>query len=440
MSNREIDEGEVQNNADREIQNQAGEPEVPTPVMANPTGVGVFFWMLTLIGTRIGGGIVGIPYASQQIGFITSLWIQIVYSWVAVFSSFLLLKVREITGESSLSNIGFFWYGRISIFFINALTALTQLGFPIIFFIVFGDVAGGLIEKVNSSGISFWSSRWFTHTILAAAIFYLVLKKEIHQLKYAGFGLILLIWIFIILFFIHYLTSNPHPSPQADLVETKLGIKFLSLLPTLATSYAIHPSFFTAFLSLKYKTTKNGTKTSMISIGILFTVYTISPLISYGLYGANIKSNMLKNVVEDTGVLPVILWFIYMMIAVIHIPIIFFIGKEAVLIFFDEATRRSYSKTREDDQAPVKSNIESEAPAQLSNQEHEDEKDEQNDQPEDEHSKIIGRDQNNNNERSPTDKVNEADLKSRQTFNPISAEANSLQYWRNPFVEFLNKS
>lgn len=43
MSNREIDEGEVQNNGDMEIQNQAGEPEIPTPVMANPTGVGVFF-------------------------------------------------------------------------------------------------------------------------------------------------------------------------------------------------------------------------------------------------------------------------------------------------------------------------------------------------------------------------------------------------------------
>jgi len=61
---------------------------------------------------------------------------------------------------------------------INGLIALSQLGFPIIFFIVFGDVAGTLIEKVNTSGISFWSSRWFTHSLLAIVILYLVLKKK----------------------------------------------------------------------------------------------------------------------------------------------------------------------------------------------------------------------------------------------------------------------
>ena len=82
-------------------------------------GVGVFVWMLTLIGTRMGGGIVGIPYATQQIGFLTALCFQIVYSIMAVFAIFLLLKVREITGDTSLSSIGYNCYGRISIFFIN---------------------------------------------------------------------------------------------------------------------------------------------------------------------------------------------------------------------------------------------------------------------------------------------------------------------------------
>lgn len=158
----------------------------------------------------------------------------------------------------------------MSIFIINAQIALAQLGYPIIFFIVFGDVAGGLIDKVNTSGVSFWSSRWLTHTFLAVVMLYLVLKKEIHQLKYASFTLLLLIVSFLFLYFLNYLISDPNPEPSADLGETKIGLKFFAYLPTIITSYSIHPSFFTAFLSLKDKSNKNGAIAGFSAVGTLF--------------------------------------------------------------------------------------------------------------------------------------------------------------------------
>ena len=89
---------------------------------------------------------------------------------------------------------------------------------------------------------------------------------------------------------------------------------------------------------------KNGVATSILSISTLFWVYIWSPLIAFGVYGSKIKSNMLLNIASDSGALTVVLLFIFMAIAIMHIPIIFFVGKEAVLIIFDEATRRSYSK------------------------------------------------------------------------------------------------
>lgn len=55
---------------------------------------------------------------------------------------------------------------------------------------------------------------------------------------------------------------------------------------------------------------------------------------------------MLKNIADDSGVIQTIQLFLYLIIAVVHIPIIFFIGKEAVLIVFDEITRKSYSKSK----------------------------------------------------------------------------------------------
>jgi hypothetical protein len=65
------------------------------------------------------------------------------------------------------------------------------------------------------------------------------------------------------------------------------------------------------------------------------------------LYGENVESNLLKNLTGESGALPIILELIFLVIAVVHIPIIFYVGKEAVLIMFDEATRKSYSNPPE---------------------------------------------------------------------------------------------
>eukprot|EP00345_Euplotes_harpa_P005442 CAMPEP_0168326990 /NCGR_PEP_ID=MMETSP0213-20121227/5640_1 /TAXON_ID=151035 /ORGANISM="Euplotes harpa, Strain FSP1.4" /LENGTH=164 /DNA_ID=CAMNT_0008329827 /DNA_START=888 /DNA_END=1382 /DNA_ORIENTATION=+ len=63
---------------------------------------------------------------------------------------------------------------------------------------------------------------------------------------------------------------------------------------------------------------------------------------------------MLKNVSEESGVIPIILLFLFMLIEVVHIPIIFFIGKEAVLIIFYEITKKYHKPSIEVDQELAK--------------------------------------------------------------------------------------
>mmetsp|Transcript_1232 Transcript_1232/g.1244 ORF Transcript_1232/g.1244 Transcript_1232/m.1244 type:complete len:98 (+) Transcript_1232:519-812(+) len=89
---------------------------------------------------------------------------------------------------------------------------------------------------------------------------YLVLKKEIHQLKYAGFLLKCSITTFVILLLIHYLTFDSDLTRKVDLVHSSFRLKFFANLPTIISSYGIHSSFFTAFGALKDKTSRNGMK------------------------------------------------------------------------------------------------------------------------------------------------------------------------------------
>ncbi|CAI2364867.1 unnamed protein product [Moneuplotes crassus] len=334
----------IKHDPEMQSQQKDKDKEEVTPQPQKVAGIGVFMCALTLLGTRLGGGIVGIPGANKTIGYATFQSIMSVYVFMGMFSVWMLFRVREITGKASYSDLGIYLFGPWSIYFINAVVALAQLGFPIIFFIVFGDVAKSLIHEINPEAGEFWTSRWFTHSLLAVLMLYLVLQKEIQSLKYAGFVLLGMISVFIILLFLHFLVSDPDPDPSEDLAETTVDVEFLSKLPTMVSSFSFQPSLFTAFASLKNKTTANGLKAGWIAIWVAYVTYTITPLLGFGLFGEEVESNLLKNLAGDSRTLPIILQIVFLIIAIVHIPIIFFIGKEAALIIFDEATRGSYSK------------------------------------------------------------------------------------------------
>lgn len=289
---------------------------------------GVFFTMLTLVSMRIGGGMVGVPYATDILGYVFAVCFQIVYVPLAILACWMLLRTREIINRSSLSDIGIYCYGPISIYVINFIIALAQLGFPIIFFIVFGDVFGNLIERMGAGEDSFWTTRWFTQGFLGVALLYFCIQKDISKLKYNGFVILFLCFGFLVLFLLHYLTSDPNPEPAADLLDTKINVKFFTGFTTLLTSYAFQSSLFTVFAFMKHKTTANGLKADIMGRIIIFLVYTLSPLIAYGLYGDNIEKNLLKSVANEKGTYAIFLEIVFLFVPCMAIPNIFFVGKE----------------------------------------------------------------------------------------------------------------
>jgi amino acid permease len=211
-----------------------------------------------------------------------------------------------------------------------------------IFFIVFGDISGGLIEKMGFL-TDILTSRLFTHSLLAFSLLYLILLKDIKSLRYAGLVILSLITLFLLLFILHYFVSDPKPKDKVDHKNMFFSMKTIEAIPTFLSTYSFHVTYFSAFSTLKNPTDKNGLCAITASKLIAFSVYMISPAIAFELYGEKVGTNMLKNVSEESGVLPTILQIIFLIIAVLHIPIIFYVGKENILIAFDQMTRGSYN-------------------------------------------------------------------------------------------------
>mmetsp|Transcript_17380 Transcript_17380/g.17097 ORF Transcript_17380/g.17097 Transcript_17380/m.17097 type:complete len:153 (-) Transcript_17380:965-1423(-) len=123
------------------------------------SGMGLVFFTLTLISIRVSGGIVGISYAAEHIGFLLTFILQTMYLPLGVLSCWMFLKAKDITGRASLSDLGIYSYGRTGIYLFNFLIALGNLGFIIIFLIVFGDVSANLLERLGVDRNSFLASR-----------------------------------------------------------------------------------------------------------------------------------------------------------------------------------------------------------------------------------------------------------------------------------------
>lgn len=60
--------------------------------------VGVFVVFLTYVGTIIGGGVVGLPYAMTKTGFILGFVVNILNIMVGQYSCFLLLQAKNYSG------------------------------------------------------------------------------------------------------------------------------------------------------------------------------------------------------------------------------------------------------------------------------------------------------------------------------------------------------
>ena len=68
-----------------------------------------------LIGTRMGAGIIGVPFAILNIGFVPAVILMILFEAIGVITIWILMEVCQLTGKGSLSDIGYFWLGRYSI-------------------------------------------------------------------------------------------------------------------------------------------------------------------------------------------------------------------------------------------------------------------------------------------------------------------------------------
>jgi amino acid permease len=149
--------------------------------------------------------------------------------------------------------------------------------------------------------------------------------------------------LFIIILTIRLAEGKGEDTSDYNMSKIHWNIDLLANIPTLILSYSFQSAFFPAYNSLKQKNDRNGMKATFGAFTICFVIYVSIIVVSMLTYGDKIEENILTNVGESSDVLSILLQIIFLIISAMHIPMVYFIGKENVLIIFDEIARKSYS-------------------------------------------------------------------------------------------------
>ncbi len=142
--------------------------------------------------------------------------------------------------------------------------------------------------------------------------------------------------VFVIFLIVELAIGNSdNPDTTKDYWTQPASIDIFSAIPIILLAYGFQPTFYPVYEALEVKNDRNGNIFTIIALLLVFVVYTIVSFIGVYAYGSSVEDNILVNLDRKSNAFSYILLIFFMVISAMHIPVIFYLGKESVLIVVD---------------------------------------------------------------------------------------------------------
>ncbi|CAI2366394.1 unnamed protein product [Moneuplotes crassus] len=304
-----------------------------------------FLVTLSIIGCMMGAQTYSLPYATLQTGLWMSIGINLYKCIIGIISCKILIECQLMSKWNLPAKIGYYCFGRSSIFVICSLIGIGGIFQSAAYFKVFSDVFSVLLCKIDNVSHTFWCSKFFGTLILFLILVGITLKKRFSDLKYPS-----LMHMAGIIFLIIFLTvqlglGNGKGIPGHHIPTIHWDLGFLTSMPTFLLAYGCQTSFVPSMNTARNR--DHGMKIAIGAFSSIFTIYTIIICIVLYLYGEDVKENFLLNIETSSDVFSILILCMFLITSTMHIPFVFFLGKDSTLTIVDELMRRSYSKEQD---------------------------------------------------------------------------------------------
>ena len=294
---------------------------------------GIFASSLNIANTCLGAGILELAYVMKEFGIVLSLLIFVFSYVLSVFSCFLLLKAKNLSGHSKYSTIGVSSVGKLAERLIKIMVIINNTGLCIVYLVLFGKTSHNVLHTVFSSTQETDVAISAKVLIPTVALLMLPLSfaKKMSRLKIVSAIAISGITVFCVLTFYIFIKKWAGGSLPGNINFLPSGdfsfVRGLSCVPTVFLAFTFQFNFFPVYKSLNDASDARMRKVTLTSLSMVLGFYILVALCGYISYGSSITNEGLIDcfTVKDLSApLYLILMTSFLLSSTLSFPLMFF--------------------------------------------------------------------------------------------------------------------
>ncbi|XP_065840377.1 putative sodium-coupled neutral amino acid transporter 11 isoform X2 [Oscarella lobularis] len=285
--------------------------------------------VFNFINSIIGAGIIGIPFALHEAGFILGVLLLTLVGIVTDYSILLLVKSGKIAGMDTYQDLMRKTFGKVGFYYLSAI----QFLFPFLamsgYVVIVGDNIPKVLELIPQlRGTVLTEPHFIKFLVVIVVMLPLSLYRNISNLgKVSLVSLVCVVFILIVIW-VRFFSLGPDVPVTCDTYSfANKGVA--QAIGIMATTYVCHHNTFLIFDSLHYVSLHKFTRVTHTSVFISWLTVVLLGVGGYLTFKGNTQGDLLINYCPDDEVINAAR-FIYTVTIMLTFPIECFVAREVI--------------------------------------------------------------------------------------------------------------
>jgi len=258
--------------------------------------VGILETVFNFANSIVGAGIIGLPFAMHEAGFVLGIILLIAVGIVTDVSLYLLISASEIANRGSYQSLIYHCFGKWGFYFVSIFIFIFPYGALIAYLLIIGDTIPAVLA--DWGGHDWWNDRRFVISVVVAFVIYplCLLPKVGYLAKTSCVSLLAVLWICLSVTIAVFMGDNDMSDDRAtDNAWQPARLSFFQAIGVIAFAFVTHHNSFVLYRSMRSRSLKKWSYTTHAAVGFSLLCSLWLSIVGYVGFQRNTEDNLLNN-------------------------------------------------------------------------------------------------------------------------------------------------